>query len=351
MSIKDIAEKVGVSKATVSIFLSDNETRRVGNQTKQKILKAIEDLDYRPNAVARALSSNRTNIIAILIPYNGPIFRSTYVDELLSGIQSVLYPRGYSMLFMPTQGQSSPDMVKHQMDIGLGYDGYILFGTRYCTLEDMSGNSKLLLRSGVPFSVVNMPEIDLDINQVIDVDPPETDAMDYLIRLGHKRISLVAGREAAPETRTALDGYRKSLISAELEIHEQDILYCDYERDLARSLMTKRIGSGVDFTAVYCYSDTMAAGVYEALGNNGFEIPGDVSVVGRNDSFFASIMDPPLTTVRRPIFESGVRASECVLRAIDGADDKRKIFLKSTLIQRMSTAPLLISNLSSIGDI
>jgi len=337
--IKDIADKVGVSKATVSIFLSDKDTRRVGPQTKEKILKVIEDMDYRPNAIARALSSNKTNIIPILVPYNDPIFKSTYADELLSGIQSVLHPQGYSMLFMPNQGRNSRDMVKNQMDNGLGYDGYILFGTRYCTLEDMTHNSDLLLRSGVPFSVVNMPEIDLDINQVMDVDPPESDAMEYLVRLGHKRIVLVVGREAAPETETALIGYRKTLHSAGLEAPDHNIIYGDYERDLARSLMIRRLESGEEFSAVYCYSDTMAAGVYEALQEYGLKIPEDVSVVGRNDSFFASLMSPSLTTVRRPVFETGARAAECVLRTINGSEDMRKILLKTTLIQRMSTAP------------
>ena len=340
--IREIAERVGVSKATVSIYLSDNETRRVGEATKEKIRQAIDELDFRPNAMARALSSAKTNIIAILIPYNGPIYRSTYLDELLSGIQSVLYPRGYGMLFMPTQGDSSPDMVKNHLETGIGYDGYVLFGTRYCTLEDMTHNANLLLESGIPFSVVNMPEIDLDIDQVIDVDPPETDVPEYLIRLGHRRIILMTGRQEAPETRTALDNYRAAMEKAGIGVRESDILCGDYERDMARSLMIKRIEEDTDFTAVYCYSDTMAAGVYEAIKSAGLSIPGDVSVVGRNDSFFAGLMEPPLTTVRRPIYETGIRAAERVLRAIDGGAERRKVFLKSTLIQRTSTAPLQI---------
>ena len=340
--IREIAEKVGVSKATVSIYLSDKDTRRVGESTKAKIRQAVEELDYRPNAVARALSSARTNIVAILIPYNGPIYRSTYLDELLSGIQSVLYPKGYGMLFMPTQGDSSPDMVKNHLETGIGYDGYVLFGTRYCTLDDMTYNANLLLESGIPFSVVNMPEIDLDIDQVIDVDPPETDVTEYLIRLGHRRIVLMNGRREAPETQTALENHRNTLEKAGIEVRDSDILYGDYERDIARSLMIKRLEENLDFTAVYCYSDTMAAGVYEAIKSTGLSIPGDISVVGRNDSFFAGLMEPPLTTVKRPIFETGVRAAECVLRAIEGGAERRKVFLKSTLIQRTSTVPLQI---------
>ena len=338
-SIKDIAEQVGISKAAVSIYLSDPQTRRVGSRTKEKIRKAVNEMNYRPNAVARALSSSKTKIIGILIPYNSSIFRSTFADEMLSGIQSVLYPRGYSMLFMPAEGKSSRDMVANHLENGLGYDGYILFGTRFCTLDDMKHNAELMKSTHLPFVVVNMPEIDMEINQTLDMDPPETNVADYLLRLGHRQIVLVAGRENAPESRLAIENFKSSLESHGIETKIENILYGDYERDVARSVMLKRIDSGEDFTAVYTLADTMAAGIYEALKHYGLRIPEDVTVVGRNNSFFSNLMDPPLTTVSRPIFELGARAADSVLRTIDGAEDTRKVVLKTTLIQRTSSAP------------
>lgn len=338
--IKEIAEKVGVSKASVSLYLSDNETRRVGKSTKERIRQAIQELSYRPHAVARALSSSKTRIIAILIPYNEPVFRSNYMNELHSGIQSVLYSQGYGMLFIPTTGKNSRDMVKNHLEQSFGYDGYILFGTRFCTLDDMKHNANLLMESGYPFSVVNMPEIDQDINQIINVDPPETDGIEYLLGLGHRDIILMAGGKESPHSQHFLENYRRAYSMRGYEIREANIINGDYEMDLTRSLMMKRIAEGVDFTAVYCLSDKMAAGVYEALKDGGLNIPGDVSVVGRNAPFSAAHMHPPLTTVRCPIFEAGRQAAEIVLRTIDGAGDKRKIFLRSELIQRTSTRPV-----------
>lgn len=338
--IKEIAEKVGVSKATVSIYLSDNETRRVGQSTKERIQQVVQELNYRPHAVAKALSSSKTRIIAILIPYNDPVFRSNYINELLSGIQSVLYANGYGMLFIPTAGKNSRDMVKNHLEQSFGYDGYILFGTRFCTLDDMTQNANLLLESGYPFSVVNMPEMNLDINQIIHLDPPETDGIEYLLGLGHRDIILMAGSKASPHSQLFIDGYRRAYSRRGLEIREANIIYGDFVMDLARSLMMKRIAAGVDFTAVYCLSDKMVAGVYEALKAEGLNIPGDVSVVGRNDPFNAALMDPPLTTVRCPVFEAGCQAAETALRTIDGDSDNRKIFLRSVLIQRTSTRPV-----------
>ena len=348
-SIQDIADRVGVSKASVSLYLKDQETRRVGADTKTRIQKTIEDLGYRPNAMARALSSAKTHIIGIMIPYNGPVFRSTFADELLSGIQSVLYPRGYSMLFMPTKGTNSRDMVRNQLDTGLGYDGYILFGTRFCTRDDMQHNADLMLQAGVPFAVVNMPAIDLPINQVTVADSPETDVTDYFLRNGHRDIVLMAGREDAPESDSAIAGYRAALKRVEVPFRDDLVVFGNYERDVSRSQLLAVIERGVAFSAVYALSDTMAAGAYEALADTGLSIPDDVSIVGRNDSFFANLMNPPLTTVRRPIFDVGTRSAECLLRTINGATDTRKIVLKASLIQRMSSAPNHNSGFQPLG--
>jgi LacI family transcriptional regulator len=94
----------------------------------------------------------------------------------------------------------------------------------------------------------------------------------------------------------------------------------------------------VAFSAVYCLTDTMALGAYEALAERGFEIPGRVSVIGKNDSFFARFLSPPLTSVRVPMFEAGRIGAEGLLRSIEGGEPPRKVFLKNELILRLSTA-------------
>lgn len=339
--IIDIARKVGVSKTTVSLYLKDPETPRVGKETKDKICSAITELDFRPNAMARALATTKSKIIGIMIPYNGPVFKSTFADELLSGIQLSLNSKGYSMLFQPTKGSNSRDMVKNQLNEGMGYDGYILFGTRYCSLSDMKYNAELLMKVNVPFVVVNMPEIDLPVNQVVMADGPETDVTDYFLRNGHKRIVLMAGMEKTPESYHAVREYIDAHKKYGLEVDESLIVYGDYEQLMARSAILKLMDGGKKFTAVACLSDTMAAGVYEALTDKGVLIPKDVSVIGKNDSFFAKFMNPPLTTIARPVFEAGVRAAECLLRTINGAKDKRRIILKGSMIHRMSAQPVL----------
>jgi len=133
-TIKDIAIAVGISTASVSLYLKDSETTRVSSKTKEKIDQSIKDLKYRPNTIARSLVTNKTNSIGIMLPFQGSYFRSTFVNEVLSGIQSILFPKNYSMVFVPASGNDSRSMVKNHLAESSGYDGYILFGTRYCSL-------------------------------------------------------------------------------------------------------------------------------------------------------------------------------------------------------------------------
>ena len=122
-----------------------------------------------------------------------------------------------------------------------------------------------------------------------------------------------------------------------MEIDEDLILYGDYEREVAKGSMLQFLQKGIRFSAVYCISDTMALGVYEALKDNGLRIPEDVSVIGKHDSFFAKFLDPPLTTVRVKIFEIGVKAAQILLDTIQNGAKPRKVFIDNELILRSST--------------
>jgi len=341
-SIQDIADFVGVSKATVSIYLKDSGTSRVGQKTKDKIDEAVKKFNYRPNTIARSLSTMKSQSIGIMVPFNGSLYQSTFINELLSGIQSILFPRQYSMVFLPTTGEDSQSMVLNQLDKGQGHDGLILFGTRYCTLQDMENNVQELNKSGIPFVVVNMPQMDTPVNQVIFRDPPAANAVRYLIEQGHEKILLMAGREKDSESLENLTLYKETMSQSGLLPEDEMILWGDYEKDSAKSALLQYLGlKGCDFTAIYSLSDTMALGVYEALKEFGLKIPDDVSVIGRNDSFFASYMAPPLTTVKRQVFNEGKKAAEILLNTIETGRMGQIVLLDSSLSLRESTKPIL----------
>lgn len=335
-TIKDIAQAVGISTASVSLYLRDSGTTRVSAKTKEKIDQAIRHLKYRPNIIARSLVMNKTNLIGIMLPFQGPFFRSTFVNEVLSGIQSVLFPKNYSMVFVPTNGNDSRSMVKNHLGQSSGYDGYILFGTRYCSAEDMEANAREFLKTDIPFTVINMPEFSIPINQVLCRDPANFSVVQYFLDLGHRNILILVGRANNKETQHSITDYKYRMEKCGAGFNQNKVLYGDFEKDIAKGVLLQYLKKSQNFSAIYCTTDSMALGAYEALRENNLSIPDDVSVIGRNDSFFATIIDPPLTTVKRNSFKEGVRAAELLLSTIETGRSGRKIYLESHLLIRGS---------------
>lgn len=139
-SIKEIAKHVGVSPASVSIYLNNKETNRVSRETKDRIEQAVKDFNYHKNIFAMSLSTHESNLIGIIIPTILPLFENDYTNALLSGIQTRLSAFGYGLLFFPSSAQSSIEIVKEQLEKSAGCDGYILFSTGFCTMRQIRKN-------------------------------------------------------------------------------------------------------------------------------------------------------------------------------------------------------------------
>ena len=202
-NIKDIAAKVGISNTAVSKYLRDPYTKHVSAELKAKIDQAVKELNYRRNVIARSLSSKKSNIISILIPYSPPFSRSSFLNELLSGLESVLLKNGYHMIFLANQGEDSPAIVKQQLEQGYGFDGFVLFNTRYCTLENIEKNAEELTKTRCPFVVVNSPVLHADINQVVFATPESSNAVNFLLDQGQLLlfISITTGKQLSKHYR------------------------------------------------------------------------------------------------------------------------------------------------------
>jgi len=335
--IKDIAAKVGVSSTAVSKYLRNPDTTHVSAELKQKIEQAIAELNYRRNVLARSLSAKESRIISILIPFNGPVFQSTFVNELLSGLESVFAKTGYHIFFPITPGADSATMVKNQIEHGYGFDGFVLFATRFCTLDHINQNIEALAKTEFPFVVVNSPNLPNDVNQVIFTTPESSSAVKFLFDQGHTRIALLLGNPTTAMSIEELQQYREIHHKYGIELDERLIIYGDYERANAKGAMLEFLRKKIGCSAVYCVSDTMALGVYEAAQESGLRIPEDISVIGKHDSFFASFLNPPLTSVRVKIFEVGAKAADILVHAIQQGSPPKKVFLNNELILRGST--------------
>lgn len=334
--IKDIAEKIGISSTSVSKYLRNPETKHVSAELKAKIDHAVEELQYRKHIASRNRLSEKKSI-GILIPYKAPFSKSTFLNELLSGLESVFLNTDYSMTFLPTKGDDSITMIKEQIKQGQDADGFVFFVTRYCIKEEMEANVRDLVNTNLPFVVVNSPNLDFDINQVIFTTPEASSAVNFLMDQGHQRVVFVAGREGTCNSDEELHHYIVCHQKRGLEFDENLILYGDYEGPIAKGAMLQFLQKKIEFSAVYCISDSMALGVYEALKEHGLRIPEGVSVIGKHDSFFSNYLNPPLTTVRVKMFEIGVKAAEILLDTIQHGAKPKKVFLDNELILRAST--------------
>jgi DNA-binding LacI/PurR family transcriptional regulator len=339
-SVKNLAARLGISKTALYLYIRDPETSRLGAETKRRIEETLGETRLLLNVNARNLSIGRSRAIAVLVPLDIPYFRNIMVSELLSGLQSVMFRRNYRLVFVPpamgSAESGSIGMLRDQAASVYGYDGCILFGTRACSATDMRENVEQMRKTTLPFVVLNMPAMDADINQVVAVTPRAASGTRFLLSMGHKRVLFMGGAAAAPDTEIELSEYRSLHGEFGLDYDEGLVRNGGYERATARSELLRALDEGRTFSAVFCLSDTMALGVYEAADDRRLGIPGDISVVGRDDAIFATAMRPRLTTVRIPAYETGKAAAELLLGSIEGGSPSRRLELQNELILRES---------------
>lgn len=335
-SIREVADRVGVSAATVSIYLNAPDTRRVGESTKRKIDRAVRDLNYRKNLFASSLSRHESMIVGIIIPTLEPQFRNLYTNTLLSGVQESLARAGYSMLFFPSSASSSMEIVREQLERSAGCDGYLLFSTGFCPMDDIQRNIDELTETGKPFVTLNVPEVEDDVNQVLIEDLGTARGVSYLMEAGHRDILLVLGRRNGEHARLILDDYRLVLQRFGRPYDGDLVIYGNYDADITHNAVTRFLALNRTVTAVCCMSDTMALGASSALRTAGYAVPRDVSIIGRNNFPFARYHDPALTTVDLHIQDAGRHGAELLLSQLRDPRPPVKMRIPGTLVERES---------------
>ncbi|MFH1406717.1 MAG: LacI family DNA-binding transcriptional regulator [Candidatus Omnitrophota bacterium] len=333
MDIVDVAKLAGVSITTVSRVLNNVPT--VKEYNKKNVLAAIKQLGYKPNIVARRLASkHRQNTVGLLIPPFEEMFGSFFVSEVLKGINEASSKLGYDLLLYIAQDKQGMELLRGDI-MNPSFISGILFA-------DLDGNAKLLdtlAAEGIPFVVMNNYFETIPISCIgIDNKKAVIEVVDYLVKLGHKRIATITGNLETQSARKRLEGFRVGLRKHGIAAKEDFIIQGDYTRESARRSMKKLLSQKPTPSAVFVASDEMAQGAIEAVFEKGLKIPGDISMVGFDDSYIASLGVVPLTTVHQPLAEMGRKAVEMLSQLM--ANEKKpplKMFLKAKLIERIST--------------
>jgi len=340
-NLKEIAEKVGISAASVSIYLNNPDTNRVSAATKIKINKAAKQLNYRKNLFASSLSRHESKVIGVIIPTNIPLFQNGFTNTLLSGVQTCLSSRGYSLLFFPSSAATSRENVREQLRDSAGCDGYILFSTGFCTMDHILLNIRELQDISKPFATLNVPKVPQMVNQVIIDDLESVRGLDFLLDTGHRSILMVLGRQNGEHVRLILSKYRETLKNRGIAVDNDKVIFGNYAYEDTYLKVSRFLASRRDISAICCMSDLMASSALSAVKAAGMSVPGDISIIGRNNSLYSKLADPMITTIDLNIADAGYKAAQLLLDSLENPSVSRNVILKGELIIRSSVNEVL----------
>ena len=326
-TISDVAEKAGVSISTVSRVL--NHTVPVDEEAAGRVRAAVSELNYTPHSAARTLASRRTNTIGLLLLDIG----GDFYTPMLRGIESVCSQAGYDLLIHSTitslaGGPSRRALGEHNTD------GLLVF-------TEALDQAELTRLQGIGFPVVLLHQSapkKLAIPVItIENQSGAQKVVDHLIEVhGCKHILFLQGPADNEDSAEREKGYRLSLKKHSLPFDASLVRRGGFEPNQAHAVVAQLLANGLEFDAIFTGDNDNAVGVIQALREAGRDIPGDVAVAGFDDSLFARILTPPLTTVRAPLEQVGQAAARQLLRLIRAEQVEARLVLPTELIIRQS---------------
>lgn len=338
-TIKDVAERAGVSITTVSFVLNNSNTR-ISAETRDRVLQAVKELDYHSNKLAASMVTKKSNILGMVIPDT----RNMFFTELARLITEEARKSGYAVLYGGADNDARRDMDYLHMFVDHRVDGIVI--ARSAPSGPESGEEEMLAyirKLDIPFMAVDRTVTGARCETVtLDHRLGGYLAAKHLLELGHRRIGCLTGPAQLPTSEQRLMGYRDALEAEGIAFDKELVFEGNYTMDHGREALDFFRRKKV--SAVFCFNDMMALGLYRELPAYGMTVPGDLSVVGYDNISFSDMVNPPLTTVSQPIEQIAALVVERLVNAIEtGSMGKgaTKEPLPPRLIIRKSTAPLL----------
>ena len=331
VTIADVAAHAGVGAGTVSRVLNDSP--RVSERTRRRVLDAIELLDYRPNPLARGLSRGRCQTLGVVVPF----FTHASAVERLRGVVAALDGSLYDLVLFNVESPVHRDEHFATLTRRDRADGLLIM-----SLPPPPGSLRRLAEAGVPVVLLDTHGPGVPAVVTDDVAGGRL-ATRHLVDLGHERIAFLGDEPSNPLGFTSSSarerGYHETMEDAGLKVRTGDVRHGPHVRAVARQLAADLLAGHDRPTAVFAASDTQALGVLEAARARGLHVPGDLSVVGFDDVEVSSYAG--LTTVRQPLFESGQRAATLLLESLAAEEPlgEAEHHLDLSLVVRSTTAP------------
>jgi LacI family transcriptional regulator len=331
ISLKMVAEKVGLSSAAVSRVLNGSPAAKsIPKATQDRILEAARQLNYRPNLLARSLRRGRSHTIGVLLPE----VSEGYATLVLAGLEQGVLQAGYFFYLISHHHRADLIEQSQMMLVERAVDGIIAIDT------------PLQWQRQLPTVTISCPEkhewvtnIGLNHKKAAEL------AIDHLMGLGHRHIALIKGQAFSSDTEPRWQAIQHAVQRANLKLSRD--LVAQLEGDspshdsgyIAAQLL---LASKTQFTALFAFNDVSAIGAIRALREAGKRVPQDVSVVGFDDVQSAAFQNPGLTTVRQPLRTMGILAAEAILRQIASPTERPssiQVVVDPELVVRESTCP------------
>jgi DNA-binding LacI/PurR family transcriptional regulator len=330
-TIKDVARAAGVAPSTVSRVLGGSS--RISPATQERVRTALRDLNYHPNANARSLVHNVTHTIGVIISHPAEqAFANPFFPEVMRGIGSVLHGEEYNLMLTMTGSEQEEQALCLNLLRQRRVDGVILTSAR---VQD--GMLDDLLQEEHPFVLIGRapshPQATWVNNDNVDVGEM---AVQHLISRGHSQIALIHGPDELTVTVDRRDGYRKAMARFGLPVGPGYEADGAFTREGGYLRMRQMLSLPEPPTAVFCLDDTMAMGALIALKE--CDRVRSVALLGVNDDPLTALIDPPLSTIRIPIFDLGATAARLLVDMLtQRVTGPRQVILPSQLVVRESS--------------
>ncbi|MCG8606053.1 LacI family transcriptional regulator [bacterium] len=338
VTIDDVAKAVGVSKGTVSAVINAKNT--VKPETREKVLQAMRDLNFRPKGMARNLKQAETDksIGLIIKDLNNPFYTS-----IAMGVKEYANSKGYLVFITSSENNHLFEQKFSNLFALKDIKGAIIAPI----LEGAAEIEHLFRLKMLNFPIVLLEDIKGIQANVVSVDNIKAmkEAVKYLIGCGHKKIVHFAGPDNASHTHERIEGFRHAFSESHLSYSDDMVvpIGAHFEEGFDKTVAYFKNRDRRDYpTAIVCFNDQLASGVIAALKELNIRVPDDISILGNDDIYFAKLYPVALTTIRQPKRELGRKAAEVLIRNIESQEQLpvEKVVLETELIIRQSTRVL-----------
>lgn len=319
VTINDIAKAAGVSRTTVSRVL--NDSGYVKDETREKILKAIEELNYTPSAIARSLSTNKTNTIGVIVPeINNPFF-----GEIIKGISQVADEHNLNLILFNTDDSREKELKALKLLKEQRIQGVIITPT-YPEDDFNSEYLNTLENLGIPVVLIDGHVECFNFSGVfIDHIKGAYDGTNALIEEGHRKIAIITGCMNSRPAKDRLTGYKKALVMNNILVNDEYIFYGDYKHESAYEITKKIIKMEDRPTAIFVMSNMMILGCMKALYEEKVSVPEDIAIIGFDKIEALNVVGMNISFINGPTIEMGRTGMKLLIDNLENKEANKEL--------------------------